>query len=363
MTGRLGLAGLLLASTPAVAHHGTGTTQVSAPSLPPPTAEADGDETTARVGLRYDLVRLDRRIQDERIDPAEAPVSMHRATLSGGVSLPGGRSLGVGLPVGLVQRTDGASVGPGDLALWLGQGVGGAVRLQVEAGLTAPTGRYEQEAVHSAVDMQGLDDGQFLIATYDTRTSLGAGSWSAQARTALAVPLGPASARVHGTLSQPLDRTPDGYRWGRDVVAGGVVASPFLGPLGIELGADRRWHQTDRFAFVDEETGEPLEQPVGRRASTAVTAALALRLSERTRCRVDGHRVVAQQADGIQLTSSGGVGGGCQLLLPVPKRRAAAQVAETEADDDPWLEAPSADTADTADTAGPAGEPANLAPR
>jgi hypothetical protein len=323
----------LFLPTGALAHHGTGTTQVTAPVLAVPTATEGIDEgVAAQVGLRYDLARLDQRVQEDQRQVAEAPVSMHRATLSGGLRLPRQRSMGLSVPVGLVHGVDGDSYGAGDVSLWLGQGVGRTLRLQVEGGLTAPTGAYQREAAHTELDVQGLEDGQFLMATYATRTSLGAGSWSAQGRAAARAPLGPAAVRGYGALSQPIDQTPDGFRWGRDVVAGGAVASPAMGPLTVELGADRRWHQTDRFAFVDEETGEPMERPVGQRSSTGLTAAVSLKLSERASCRFDGYRLVGQKAAGIQLMASAGAGGGCQLVVPAPKRRVEAQVAESEAE-------------------------------
>jgi len=314
----------------AFAHHGTGTTQVSAPSLPPPLVEDASEGVAAQVGLRYDLARIDRRIQDDQIDPADEPVSLHRATLTGGLAWPGQRSVALSMPLGAVQRVDGTQAGPGDLSLWVGQGLGQTVRFRVEGGLTAPTGRYDRDAALSGVDMQGLDDGQFLIATYDTRTSLGAGSWSAQARSVLQVPVGPVGLRGYGTVSQPLNRTPDGYRWGRDGTVGATVTSPALGPLTAELGADRRWHQTDRFAFVDTDTGEPIERPVGRRVGTGLSAAVGLQVSARARCRIDGYRLVGQEADGIQLIGSGGLGAGCQLSLPMPTRRAETQVADVD---------------------------------
>jgi len=323
----------------AFAHHGIGTTQVTAPSLPPPTAGTASDDVQVEAGLRYDLARLDEQVQEDQRTKADRPVSMHRAALSGRLFLPGQRSVGLSAPVGLVSGADGSVVGAGDVSLWLGQGVGDRVRLQVEGGITAPTGRYDADAALSAVDMQGQDDGSFLIATYDTRASLGAGSWSAQGRTVLQVALGAASVRGHGTLSQPLDTTPDGYRWGRDGVLGGVAISPALGPLTVELGAERRWHQTDRFAFVDTETGEPMEVPVGRRSATAVTAGMGVALGERVRCRVDGHRVVAQEADGIQLLTSGGMGAGCRVTAPWSRRRAES-VADV-GEDEPTEAAPS----------------------
>ncbi len=310
----------------ALAHHGTGTTQVTAPSLPPPSADTASDDVQLEAGLRYDLARLDEQVQEHQRTKAESPVAMHRAALSGRVFLPGQRSVGLSAPIGVVAGDDGSVIGAGDLSLWFGQGVGDRVRLQVEGGITAPTGRYDADAALSAVDMQGQDDGSFLIATYDTRASLGAGSWSAQGRSVLQVAVGPAALRGHGTVSQPLNTTPDGYRWGRDGVLGGAAISPALGPLTAELGAERRWHQTDRFAFVDEETGEPMEVPVGRRSATALTAGLGFVFSDRVRCRIDGHKVVAQEAHGIQLLTSGGMGAGCRVTAPWSRRRAESVV-------------------------------------
>ena len=321
---------LLLALTAtALAHHTSGTSQVSAPAVTAPGSTEEVDELNLYAGTTYDLTAVDRRVHGEQREAAEDAVTLHRLTLTGGLALPGRRAVEVAAPVGWVHRAGNDDLGLGDLSLRARQGLGllgDRLDLQVVAGLTAPTGRTADRASLSAIDVEGAADGSLTIATYDTRASLGAGSWSAQALAGVEAEVGPAAVRGHAVLSQPVSATAEGYRWGRDTTVGAMAVSPAVGPVRVEAGAQRRWHQADRGAHVDEETGETWA--AGARQSSFLVGGVELAVSPRLRCRVDGRRVVSQRAEGIQLMASGGASAGCQLRAPVPRRARATEVSD-----------------------------------
>jgi len=309
-------------SASALAHHGTATTVVS---MAAPTPEAPSEPVEAvqgRVGTTYDLTSVDQRVQGRQrdalrdLDSTDDVVTLHRVTVSAGLAMPGQRTVDLLLPVGMVHDGSGNDLGPGDATVLVGQGLGRRARLHLSGGITAPTGRYERSASLSELDMQGSPDGTLTLATYDTRASLGAGSWSALASASGELPLATAAVRARAGLTQPLSRTPEGYRWGRDTLLGGALVAPPLGPVAVDLGAERRWHSADDDTYVDDDTGRTTA--AGARQSNAVTAGVTLTVSSRVTCRVDGRRLFGQQADGIQLMASAGASAGCRLSAPLP---------------------------------------------
>jgi len=302
----------------AFAHHTTATTAVSPP--PAPTADPDEVEGVHLVaGTRLDALRLGRRVHGATASAAEAPATIHRLTALGGLSLPGQRRVQLAMPVGRVHTDAGDRWGAGDASLQVAQGLGQRWRLGLSAGITAPTGRTDTQAQLSALDMRGAADGSLTLSGYDTRANLGVGSWSAQAGATAQAPLGPAAIRATVALSQPLTRTEEGYRWGRDTSAGAALLSPPLGPVRVEAGAQRRWHQADRFTQVDLDTGE--HSAAGARRDAALTAGLAVRVSQQVQCRASMHHVVAGWAEGIQLMTTAGAGAGCEVRAPWPSAR------------------------------------------
>lgn len=294
---------MILASL-ALAHHGTTPSQV-APQVTPArldvvqgwtvTYGADWRSTGHHTVLRDG--KTTRNAQGFRI-------TTHALTQHVRVGFPTGTGVSLALPVGgtLTHTNAGREqhLGPGDLVLRVDQRLGPVV---LNLGGTAPTGTT---ATHSVQMSDVVSRGTALaMQSYDTRASLGAGTWTTLGGAALD---GRFQA-VTGSLSTwgqlPLGENRDGVRWGATVGAQGSAGLD-KGPLAARADLTLRHHTADR--WIDDELGPTSG---GRRTQLAVGGSLAVRPSQTVRCRASARVPVLRQAQGTQLVESFSANVGC----------------------------------------------------
>jgi hypothetical protein len=226
------------------------------------------------------------------------------------------------VPVGLVQTQDVAVAGPGDLALDTSQRLVGGKKggWYLQGGVTAPTGVDGRGTAHSAIDLTPLEDGQLLVATYDTRASLSRGAWTARLGTTGRLALGPVQLGSSLDAQQPLHATQEGIRWGRDVMVSGWTRADPIQAMGFSVAGDGRWHASDQGAFIDTETGEPLVQEVGKRQSLGASAQVHLMPSKTTACTISMRTPLWQRSESIVLMEGVSGGVGCRIQAKAGRR-------------------------------------------
>lgn len=296
---------VILCSLAAWAHHGTAVGTVA-----PTAAGAEGAEGPLSLGLSTwagHFGRLKRgggRLDGPAIDVALATFSVRVQSKN---LFAEGR-----VPVGTVH-TDEWRGGLGDVELLGGLRMA-AVRTYV--GMRLPTGRYATDAAVSFTDV-ALDGTTLLATTYDTRAGLGAGTWTARAGV---VGEQGQSRVVVGALDLevPLDRAPDGVRWGSTATASTGVGwrserARVTGAVEFVVHADdQRW--------ADDDGGVLASQHFGRRVGGFLRVDGGWRVEERIwilpRLRVPLH----QWVQGVQLVEV--VSGGVSVSATVGRREA-----------------------------------------
>ena len=183
-------------------------------------------------------------------------------------------AFGVQIPIGLmtISPADGNirhAIGPGDLQLYGEQDLlslwgdhlkshrtlHSHMRLYLQVGLRLPTGHYDPELRLSLTDISADETtpGQIRSATYNTQANLGAGSWAVMTSLRFS---GQLAARLHLLadlmMVKSLNRTPDDFSWGTDIVSTLRLRSPMsrrLASQGLSLigGIDGQRH-SNRFS-------------------------------------------------------------------------------------------------------------------
>lgn len=316
---------ILLLSALSFAHHDTVVTRVgaspgaSAASLAVPLPRAE-------IGLSSSLDRFSRVLWegDLRAQKLEQGATLGTLTPSVGLRIKSQTAFVVALPVGQVFYSDGRQDrGLGDLNLAVAQSLGpkkGPWSLDLQVGLSAPTGVYRQESTYSVTTVLTPENGQASVFTSDSRISLGMGSFAVSASGAARLEAGRNTLILSGSLSQPVGWTPDQIWWGQDfsVAAGGLHAVGKKQRLllgGTLLGAA---HTQNRIlADESESSAEVLRS--GARQELAVNGVATLQVRERLGCGVALQVPVIQHADSIQLVRGTGVSTQCGLGLSAAK--------------------------------------------
>src|SRR5690606_25852197 len=189
-------------ASPARAQPGTSTTRVGDGGAPRVGARLSSLPPAPRLelGLSLDTQYFDRaRAGSEAYTKLPlGSVWVNRLSLSAQLELASLTSVGVRVPTGVVsvkppEAPSHSSTGLGDVELFVAQelltplrSLGGAgarpktpVRLILRAGVVAPTGVYEPDSQLTLTDVSGGPGGSIGVNTYNTRTSLGGGSWAA----------------------------------------------------------------------------------------------------------------------------------------------------------------------------------------
>lgn len=300
----------------AAAHHETGVTRVEGP-MPgdPGVAAVDIDAPRVELDFGVDLARFGKVLRGgERLAGTAGQVALTTAAPSAAVWIDDATRFSLDLPFGAVSRRgpDGweTHLGAGDLSIGAlrRHSVGAGDRpasIYGEARITLPTGAYARHASVTADDVTGGPNGELLLTTYDTRASLGAGATRAAVRGGLAAPIGARlSALVGAGALTPLHATPDGVRWGTDLVAtaGGQLTSARGLTVG-RLEVDARHHTPDGTTLA--EAGETASgRRVGARTAIGASIAAMHRLGERTSCVALIRAPVWQRVQGVQLAET-----------------------------------------------------------
>lgn len=301
----------------AFAHHDTAVARVGdGPALTASLAdEVDPDRPELVVGLSVGGSRFSgarRGGAKHALDAGSVTVGL--AELAVGARLPGGTSLGLALPVGVVDvRTPidrHAAPGVGDLRVELAQTARSersALRLRI--GALAPTGGTDDRAAVSLLDLGA----GYRVVSYDTRASLGAGSWSALAGIDAWRRVGPASVGLEADVRAPFTDTPDAIRWGADLAArlGGDLPIARRLAAGARVGLRR--HTSDALAVLSEDTGEPVEIRSGGRSALTAHGRIGWRPRDDLQLSASVGAPVWQHVQGVQLAEA--VSGGLALSV------------------------------------------------
>lgn len=300
----------------AAAHHETGVTRVEGP-LPgdPGVTTTTIDAPRLELGLGVDAARFGKVLRgQERLADTSGQVALTTAAPTAAVWVDDATRLAVELPFGAVSRraAEGweAHLGLGDLSVGglrrarLGEGDRPA-KIFVEARLILPTGQYARHASVTTDDVAGGADGALVLTTWDTRASLGAGATRAAARAGLAQPLGDRfTATAAFAAATPLHATPDGVRWGSDLVASaGARATGAEHRTFASIEADLRHHTPDGTTVP--EAGEVGSgRRVGARSAFGASVGAMRRISDRTSCFAQVRAPLWQRVQGVQLAET-----------------------------------------------------------
>lgn len=308
---------LLLAT--AAAHHGTAVNQVGPGTTPLGPTVGDG----ARVQLGVDLWTdgFTRTLRGSQPTEEDVSVWVQQLAVQGSLHLENGLDLGLRLPVGLALTDTGedrsSTVGPGDLALlggWIGE------RLGLHGFVTLPTGAYQQDGQLSWTDLAGAD-GQLRLTTYDTRASLGLGSFSLGGRGDARVPLGAGQLAFTAGIAVPVGSTPDGITWGSTLDGSAALHSTDRARWGGSVRVGLRQHLADRRLALDEDLGQLAQQRSGRRTELAVGLGGRVQVAEGLRCDLGLELPVWQHVQGVQLVQTVGGRLGCRTARSLRRTR------------------------------------------
>lgn len=290
----------------ALAHHDSTVGRIDSPrllsvessELPTPRLDAAAGYTFSRFGRL-----LDGR---ETLD-ADGAISVHLVHVMNRVVLNDAWAMGALVPFGAstASTQDGEdlnSTGLGDMTLFVERRVWDdeRFRLTVDGGLLLPTGRYDPDNALSISDLQTTDEGGLDLATFDTRSSLGADVWAARGGFDLRWVSTLIRPGIRVALNQPLSETSDGIRWGADVWTRlDAAASVFGDSLSINLGFDYRKHFGDRLDFAQGDE-VPERRTVGGRDDVGAVVDLQVPLGEALSCGASARLPVWQRAGAIQ---------------------------------------------------------------
>lgn len=299
---------VVIALTPAVvrAHHDSTVGRIDSPRL---LSVESSELPTPRIdsAAGYTFSRFGRLLDGRDTRDADGAISVHLMHLMNRVVLNDDWAVGAFVPLGVSTAStddgdDQNSAGLGDMTLFVERRLWDDERLRVtvDGGLLLPTGRYDPDNALSVSDLQTSDDGGLDLATFDTRSSLGADVWAARG----GVDLRWVGTRIRPglrvALSQPLSETSDGIRWGADVWTRlDAAASLFGDALNVHLGFDYRKHFGDRLDFADEDE-VPERRTVGGRDDIGAVVDLQVPLGDALSCGASARLPVWQRAGAIQ---------------------------------------------------------------
>lgn len=286
----------------ALAHHDTAVSQVgTAPTLPTPGFTQDRGPRL-EFAVASSVASYTRTLRGSKALRGYAnAVTQSSLTPVARMLLPSGTGFELAVPLAVVgtksplQDTE-LRGGMGDLSVAVSQRLGGFVS---RVGLQAPTGPYDPEPVVSVLD---LTSGDGRLTTYDVRTGLGSGAWTAQG--GLAGSWNRERFGIDGTLDGwvPFTKTPDAIRWGPTL--GATLGTTFAvhRRLRLGLGADARHHLPDRWIAADEDTGLPTEAQAGRRSAIGASLQALATLGRAQVLGLQVHAPLWQHVQGVQLT-------------------------------------------------------------
>lgn len=238
-----------------------------------------------------------------------------------------GSAVGAQLPVGLMSLLLPAcdtgsncdvhhAMGLGDLQLFGEQNLLQMMRWSktsqffLRVGLRVPTGRYEPNLQLSLTDISASVDtlGTINSTTFNTQANLGAGSWAGVvALRFIAQLMSLVNIVLDTSLTTPLNRTQEGYRWGLDSLTSAQIGVDILpNHITVIVGGDYLWHQRD--LVPDISTAADLL--VGGRRELGILFGVQVGRRSKLPCALSMHLPVYQQVGGIQLveTLSGQIG-------------------------------------------------------
>lgn len=312
---------ILLLSALAFAHHDTVVSRVSAS----PSASAASLAVPlprAEMGLSASMDRFNRVLweDDWRAQKLEQGASLATLSPSLGLRLKSQTALVVTLPVGQVFYGDGTQErGLSDLRLGVAQSLSRPKRpwsLDVQAGLSAPTGRYLQDTAWTATTLETPSSGEALVLTSDSRISLGMGTFALSASGVARLEQGRNAWVLSGSAVQPVGWTSDAIWWGRDlsVSAGGLRSVNSKGRVQVGGTVQGALHSENRMQVSDDHEGEKVLRR-GARQELLVNGVATVGVRENLGCGIAVQVPVVQHADSIQLVRSAAVSTQCGVGL------------------------------------------------
>lgn len=303
------------------AHHDTVVTRVSAS----PSASAASLAVPlprAELGLSSSVDRFNRVLWEDEWRAQKLAQGASLATLSPslGLRLKSRTALVVTLPVGQVFYGDGTQErGLADLNLGVAQSFGrpkNAWSVDLQAGLSAPTGRYLQETAWTATTMETPATGDALVLTSDSRISLGMGTFALSASGVARLEQGRNAWVLSSSAVQPVGWTSDRIWWGQDfsVSAGGLRPLGDKGRLQLGGTVQGALHTENRMQVVDDHEGDKVLRR-GARQELYVNGVAILGVRENLGCGLAVQVPVLQHADSIQLVRSAAVSTQCGVGL------------------------------------------------
>ncbi|MEO1482406.1 MAG: transporter [Myxococcota bacterium] len=264
-----------------------------------------GEAPRLDSSLAYRFAYFGRVLDDGSTVDGDGAIEVHLAVLGARVYATDSVFFSAALPVGLSrtegERFDEQTRGLGDMTLGVGYATQWSrVLLSAEAGMVLPSGRYEPENALTISDITTTAEGGLDLALFDTRASLGADTWAAQAAVTAALPLGPWIPRARLSAVQPLTDTEDGIRWGTDLSAAADLAWTG-GPVTLSGGAEWRSHLEDRLQVGSDDA--PLER-LGGRDQLSVLAEISVATGEDARCGIAGSVPVYQRTGAPQVVET-----------------------------------------------------------
>ena len=253
-------------------------------------------------------------------------VWVEMTSLQGEIGLPTRGTLRLRFPFGVLRTmpaNDAATthLGLGDLSfefeqpIWRGRLFGSEVSTGGYAGLSLPTGVYGHDLSTTATEVNGGENGTINLTTYDARATLGAGATVLFGGAFLQ--LSPSSSwriQASTSLRKPLERTPDGVRWGADFSQTVQVRSAVTERFGWFGGANFYLHQKDHFSFLDDQA-KTVTAKAGSRKDAGALAGIWFRASSSIDCQAQARLPVWQHFDGVQLAENVRMSLGCRTYL------------------------------------------------
>lgn len=288
----------MAAPWPLAAHHGSSITQLSADrALVPASWSWAQPRPQLRLGLDYSVTHFGGLKQGRRdfSTPDAGSITLQAWRWHSSLTLASDTHLRLVLPVGHIRVRGTASAsrrraGLGDVHTGVLQGLLQAWNIDpaqawlgLSLGLDWPTGEQNTDAAVSLSALESDPSGALDLVTYDTRASLGTGSY------ALTHGL-QGHGRLHPYLTLdwalfgrvPLHETSDNIRWGLDVNSSfGLRAPLHAGRLEPGLHLDHQWHGPDR---IPDEEAPAARVRIGRRHDLGLRLSLAVRWQTRWRC-------------------------------------------------------------------------------
>lgn len=273
-----------------------------------------GDDPRLESTVFYQFTRFDRFLDDRAAQVGSGSIDVHQTVLTSRWFMTGSTFLSAVLPFGVSLTREGERTehtrGLGDLRLGLGRATQWqSLSITVEGNVMVPTGRYEPNNTVSVSRFVESPRGGLDLSTFDTRASLGADVWSAQAAVAISRLFPLATPRVRLFASQPLTETSDGIRWGADLAAVLDLSRQF-GALNVGAGTEWRTHLRDRLMLVGTDT----EQSVGRRDQLSALMDVSVALASDARCGVHLSLPAFQRAEMSQVLETYSGSARCEFL-------------------------------------------------